>query len=462
MRYLPFADVATDSLPLSRLFRLSLFQVSVGMAAVLLTGTLNRVMIVELGMPAWIVSVMVALPLVFAPFRALIGHRSDNHVSVFGWRRGPYIWYGSIFQFGGLAIMPFALLVLSGMGTGQGVWFGYAAAALSFLLVGAGIHTVQTAGLALATDIAPEKVRPRVVALLYVMLLVGMAISALALGLLLSNFSQLRLIQVIQGAAVVTIVLNIVALWKQEGRHSAVKQEDDPPTNFWDTAKQHLQQPGITRLMAATGIGAAGFSMQDVLLEPYGGQILNMSVSGTTMLTAVFAIGSIIGFLLPTRLLSRHSEPHRVAGHGALTGVLGFTLIVLSSLFSWTPLFVVGVAIVGVGGGVFSVCTLIAGMAHAQKSDSGIALGVWGAVQASCAGLAIAFGGALRDIIVLLGDKGVLGPGVVGPLSGYLFVYTLEIFLLFAALIAIGPLAKHALRSTSPKMERLEVQAFPN
>ena len=38
--WLPFADAASAELPLSRLLRLALFQVSVGMAAVLLTGTL--------------------------------------------------------------------------------------------------------------------------------------------------------------------------------------------------------------------------------------------------------------------------------------------------------------------------------------------------------------------------------------------------------------------------------------
>ena len=98
----------------ARLLRLSLFQVSVGIAMVLLIGTLNRVLIVELGVPAWLVSLMVGLPLMFAPFRALIGFRSDNHRSALGWRRVPYIWMGTLLQFGGLAIMPFALLILSG------------------------------------------------------------------------------------------------------------------------------------------------------------------------------------------------------------------------------------------------------------------------------------------------------------------------------------------------------------
>jgi len=113
-RWLPFADLATPDLPMSRLLRLALFQVSVGMATALLVGTLNRVLIVELGVAAWLVSTMVALPLVFAPFRALVGFRSDVHRSVLGWRRVPYIWAGTMLQFGGLAIMPFALILLSG------------------------------------------------------------------------------------------------------------------------------------------------------------------------------------------------------------------------------------------------------------------------------------------------------------------------------------------------------------
>ena len=79
--FLPFADVATPDLPLSRLLRLSLFQVTVGMALVLLVGTLNRVMIVELDVPASLVGVMISLPLLFAPFRALIGFKSDIHQS---------------------------------------------------------------------------------------------------------------------------------------------------------------------------------------------------------------------------------------------------------------------------------------------------------------------------------------------------------------------------------------------
>ena len=158
-RLLPFADVASAELPLARLLRLSLFQVTVGMAMALMVGTLNRVMIVELGVRASIVALAIATPLIISPMRALIGFKSDHHRSAFGWRRVPYLWFGTLVQFGGLSIMPFALLLLTGDHDGP-EWLGPAAAALSFLLVGAGMQTVQTAGLALATDLAPRESAP--------------------------------------------------------------------------------------------------------------------------------------------------------------------------------------------------------------------------------------------------------------------------------------------------------------
>lgn len=88
LQYVPFADAASPDLPLARLFRLALFQLSVGMAMALLVGTLNRVMIIELQVPAWWVALSVALPLVFAPLRAMIGYRSDTHPAL-GLRRIP-------------------------------------------------------------------------------------------------------------------------------------------------------------------------------------------------------------------------------------------------------------------------------------------------------------------------------------------------------------------------------------
>jgi len=215
-RMLPFADAASSDFPLGQLLRLSLFQISVGMASVMLLGTLNRVMIVELSVPALIVASMIALPVLIAPFRALLGFRSDNYRSAIGWKRVPYLWFGSLWQMGGLAIMPFSLMVLSGDQTLGPSWAGEVLAALAFIMTGIGLHMTQTAGLALASDRASDENRPRVVALLYVMFLVGMGISALIIGWLLRDFTSLLLIRVVQGAAIIGLLLNLIALWKQE------------------------------------------------------------------------------------------------------------------------------------------------------------------------------------------------------------------------------------------------------
>jgi BCD family chlorophyll transporter-like MFS transporter len=459
-RFLPFADAASVELPLGRLLRLSLFQVSVGMAMVLLNGTLNRVMIVELGVSAWLVALMVSLPLVFAPLRALVGFRSDHHRSALGWRRVPYLWIGSLLQFGGLAIMPFALLVLSG-GTHGAVWIGQAGAALAFLLVGAGLHTTQTAGLALATDLAPAASRPRVVALLYVMLLLGMVASALLFGALLANFTEVRLIQVIQGAGVATVVLNLVALWKQEARNPSLAAPANVRPGFREAWRDFIAGGRSSRLLVAIGLGTAGFSMQDILLEPYGGQILHFSVGATTVLTALLAGGALLAFWLAARLLNRGADPHRLAAGGILVGIVAFAAIIFADPLHSAFLFRAGATLIGFGGGLFSVGTLTAAMGLEQNGQSGLALGAWGAVQATATGVAIALGGAIRDAVSAMAAQGLLGPAVTAPAAGYSAVYHIEIALLFATLVAIGPLVRTSGQPGQPYSTKFGLAEFP-
>ena len=266
-RWMPFADVATPDLPLSRLLRLSMFQLSIGLATALLVGTLNRVMIVELGVPAWWVAISVALPLVFAPLRALIGFRSDTHRSALGLRRLPYLWIGTLLLFGGLAIMPFGLLALSQPQPGM-LWVSRVGAALAFLLIGAGMQVTQTAGLALATDLAAPESRPRVVALMYTMLLLGLVGSGAIYGWLLADFSPLRLIQVVQGSAVAVIWLNLNALWKQEAMNRDRARQVDDADDFSTQWRAFAGRPGVKRFLWTVGVGTCAFNMQDIILEP--------------------------------------------------------------------------------------------------------------------------------------------------------------------------------------------------
>ena len=453
--FLPFADVATAELPLGRLLRLSLCQVSVGIAVALLIGTLNRVMIVELGVPAWVVAAMVSLPLVLAPFRAVVGFRSDTHRSVLGWRRVPYIWIGTLLQFGGLAIMPFALILLSGDSHAPPI-AGQIAAALAFLLVGAGLHTTQTVGLALATDLAPPESHPRVVAFLCVMLLLGMVGSALAFGVLLADFSEIRLIQVVQGAAAVTLGLNMVALWKQEPRNPTRTALSQPRPGFREAWRALSQGERAARRLVAVGLGTIAFSMQDVLLEPYGGQVLRLPVSATTALTALLAAGGVAGFAIAAWRLGRGADPFRLAAMGALAGLAAFPTVTLAGPLESAGLFGLGTVGIGLGGGLFAVGTLMAFVGRAPAGQTGLALGVWGAIQATAAGTAIGLSGLVHGTVSDLAAHGRLGLVLDAPATGYDAVYAIEIVLLFVTLAAVGPLVRPTGGSRSGQAPSLE------
>ena len=135
-------------------------------------------------------------------------------------------------------------------------------------------------------------------------------------------------------------------------------------------------------------------------------------------------------------------DAYRLAGFGALVGLLAFSAVIFAAPLQSLMLFATGTSLIGFGAGLFGHCTLTAAMATARKGQIGLALGVWGAVQASAAGSAVAAGGLIRDGVGSLAEHGWLGQALAGPATGYSVVYHLEIGLLFATLIAIGPLVR--------------------
>jgi BCD family chlorophyll transporter-like MFS transporter len=460
---MPFADAATEGLPFGRLMRLALFQVAGGMATVLLVGTLNRVMIVELRVSAMLVAILIALPVLSAPFRTFIGFKSDHHKSAIGWRRVPYIWMGSSLMFGGLAIMPFALLLLSGDGDSQyGTLMGHFSAALAFLMVGAGVHVTQTAGLALATDLATKESHPRVVSLMYMMQLVGMVGTGFIFGYFLQDFTPVKLVQVVQGAAVVSAVLHIIALWKQEARNPARTTGESKTEEFSTLWRRFTAETRARRFLVALGLGTAAFAMQDIILEPYGAEVLGLSVSETTTLTAIMALGSILAFATAARTLVRGQDPARLAAWGILIGIAAFTTVIMAAPLQSANIFRLGTFGIGLGAGLFAVSTLTMAMSFDHKTGVGLALGAWGAVQATAAGSAMGLGGIMRDVIATLAAAGKLGPAFNSPAISYAVVYHLEILLLFIALAAIGPLVGQARDEETETSSSFGLTAFPN
>jgi BCD family chlorophyll transporter-like MFS transporter len=171
-----------------------------------------------------------------------------------------------------------------------------------------------------------------------------------------------------------------------------------------------------------------------VLLEPFGGEILGLSVGSTTALTASLAAGGLLGFTLASQVLSRGADPFRMASAGALLGIPAFFAVIFSAFVQSQWLFGVSVMLIGFGAGLFGHGTLTATMNLAPKNQSGLALGAWGAVQATGAGVAIALGGVIRDVVAAHSTS----------TTGYITVYAVEIVLLTATIVTMAPLIRRS------------------
>jgi BCD family chlorophyll transporter-like MFS transporter len=132
--------------------------------------------------------------------------------------------------------------------------------------------------------------------------------------------------------------------------------------SFKDAWQRFIASGRARRFLWTVGLGTAAFNMQDIVLEPYGGEILKLSVSATSMLTALLAGGSLLAFGLASRSLSRGTDPYRLAGYGVVCGLPGFCGVIFAAPLGLTPLFYIGVFCIGFGAGLFSVSTLAAAM----------------------------------------------------------------------------------------------------
>jgi len=209
------------------------------------------------------------------------------------------------------------------------------------------------------------------------------------------------------------------------------------------------------------GLGTTAFSMQDIILEPYGGEILKLDVSATSFLTALIACGSLAAFTLSARWLGRGYNPYRIASVGLLLGLIAFTLVIFSEPMNSPNLFRAGALLIGFGGGLFAVSTLTIAMSMDKENMGGMVIGAWGAVTATCSGIGMSLGGVVRDVVADLAMNGAIGSALISPATGYSFVYHIEIYLLFITLVALGPLVNKNPNKASSKMSKFGLADFP-
>ena len=418
------------------IMRLGLIQFGIGLCLAPITGTLNRVLITDLAIPAVAVGFLISLHYFISPVRVMIGYRSDKARSLGKWRT-PYVVFGVMLTFGGLSCAPFALILLGGDGT---IPFGPAMliCAAIFLAYGAGINIVETIYLALVSDITPPESRGKVVAVLWLMLVMGTVVSAIIVSAMLVQYTHERLIQVMQGAAVLFVILTVFALWGQEKlRPDGSLEVPSDSVRVRLPLREALGmlsgQKTLMGLFTIIFIATMAFATHDVLLEPYGGEVLGMSVSATMGLTALWGMMTIAGVVSAGFLLWLKRTPAFLIGLGCVVGLSGFGLISFASQGVLIELFRMGVGLISLGRGLFLVGSVVLVMSLTDINHAGLFLGVWGIVQAMAQGFGLIGGSLARDLIYQ-----VTGNVVTGYTAVYLTSLALLAFVILLLVLRLG------------------------
>jgi BCD family chlorophyll transporter-like MFS transporter len=407
--------------------RLGLFQFGLGVSLAPIVGTLNRVLIDDLQIPALAVGFLIALHYFVSPIRAIVGFHSDRQRAAGRWRT-PYLVLGAMLTYGGLATAPFSLIVLSL--DRLPFWVAMMACTAIFLAYGIGVNIVETVYLALVSDITRPQDRGRVVAFLWMLLILGTVVSSIVVGALLTDYSHAMLVRVMQGSAVIFVVLTFVSLLGREqmrpdGTLIATQAPAAPRLGLGASLRVLWQQRALRALFAVLFIATLGFAVHDVLLEPYGGQVLQMSVAATTRLTALWGLAMIAAVVMAGWLLWRGRSPALPIVAGCTIGALGFLAITVAGQAGATWLFHVGVAGIGIGRGLFIVASISLVMALADGQHVGLFVGLWGVMQALAQGTGTIGGGFVRDLVQQQSGS---------VLAGYAAVYQGALLTLLGAL----------------------------
>jgi BCD family chlorophyll transporter-like MFS transporter len=435
--------------------RLGLLQFGLGLSIAPVTGTLNRVLIDEMQIPAVLVGFLISLHYFVSPVRAMLGYQSDKARAMGKWRT-PYIVLGVMLTYGGLACAPFALILLSGEGV---LPFGAAVliCTLIFLAYGAGVNIVETIFLALVSDLTPPKDRGKVLAVLWMMLILGTIVSALFLSNLLVDYSHRRLIEVMQGCAILFVVLTTLALFNQEKlkRDGSIDSELEVVRvrlTLWESFRLLNGQRTLQGLFAVIFLATMAFTTHDVLLEPYGGQVLGMSVAATLRLTVIWGVAMMAGVAAAAGLLWGKRTPMWVMGAGCVVGLTGFGIISYAGSAQLLDSFRLGVGFISMGRGLFLVGSVILVMSLTDISHAGFLLGVWGIVQAMAQGIGTIGGGLLRDLAYAATGNVVVG---------YVLVYGSALALLLGAVLVLWGWLRRRLRVSAIRLPWSGLEEIP-
>ncbi|MQY52769.1 BCD family MFS transporter [Rhodocyclus tenuis] len=398
------------------ILRLGLVQTALGAIIVLTTSTLNRVMVVELALPAMIPGALVGIHHVVQLLRPRLGYGSDM-----GGRRTPWI-------IGGMAVLALggftAAAATALMETQQGL--GILLAALAFTAIGLGAGAAGTSLLVLLAKRVEEKRRGAAATAAWVMMIVGFIITAAVAGKLLDPFSLDRLVAVSGGVSLIAFCVAVAAVWGVEGTTPALA-DDTPKLPFRQALAQVWAEPVARRFTIFVFISMLSYSLQDLILEPFAGAIFGMTPGESTTLASVQHGGVLLGMLLVGFLSVRIGTLRQWTIGGCFASSIALLALALGGVVGESWPLRANVFFLGAANGAFAVSAIGSMMSLAgagRASREGVRMGLWGAAQA----IAFAVGGFLgtvaSDAARAVLDSQIHAYAVVFAGEALLFIYS--------------------------------------
>ncbi|NDJ53193.1 MAG: BCD family MFS transporter [Chloroflexi bacterium] len=405
------------------ILRLAAFPLAYGLAGALVGGTLNRIMIADIGFSPALVGFFFAIPLLISPVRVWLGYRSDGF-PILGRRREPYIVLGVLLT--GLGIVVSTLLMINGAVGALGVTL---ALSLLFALYGFGRNLGHNTFMALLSDRFTGDARARAITLYEVVTLLGLVMGAGGLGSALETFDPARLLAVSIGVAAIVFFLGLVAAIGQESQtpreetEKFVEKARDMP--FGQVVREVvLADPQIRLFFILVIFTIVGTLAQDVLLEPYGAQVLNMDVGDTTRLTAFWGVGVMISMILSGLFLIKLLGHITVLRAGLLSSMVVFSGLIVAGSLGNVGLFRGLVFVMGLGTGLAGAGMLTGIINFTTVVRAGLLMGVWGVANQLGRAFGSLMGGSIVDVILSISGNAFLA---------YSAVFAIEVVMLMVA-----------------------------
>lgn len=403
-------------------FQLGLIHVAVAMTLVPINSTLNRVMIKELSISATLVAILASLPYLFAPIQVAIGSYSDRH-PILGLRRTPYILAGLILCVAGLIISPYVAFLMA-----DNLLLGILVGILAFGAWGMGYNLSAVCYLSLASELSGEKGRGKTIATMWFMMIVSIIATAISISHMVDPYTPQALIRAFGYVAASALTLGLLGLIKLEPRSSSSSSNTASESY---TVKQMMTaitaNPVARIFFVYLLLLLAAILGQDVLLEPFGAQAFNMTVTQTTRITSIWGTFVLMAILIAGALEGRVAKKS-IAQAGNLSALLGFIVIVISGLVASKHVFYTGVTILGIGTGLSTVANLSLMFDFTAPGMIGLYIGAWGFSNALSRLTGSILAGVVRDVVTQVSGQ---------ALSGYLVVFSIEALMLLIAAIML-------------------------